>query len=126
VQILGDVQPHIEPHQISQAQRTHRMVIAEFHSSVDVARAGHSLLNHAHRFEPQRDAQAARSKPRDVSYGDGLFPHLLGHRADSANGRCAGLLTDDYFDQPHDMHRIEKVHADDPFRIRQAAGNLSN
>ena len=54
MQVLGNAESHIEPNQIRQTQRTHGMVIAEFHRRVDVARAGHTLLDHAHRFEAKR------------------------------------------------------------------------
>src|SRR5213080_1850788 len=50
IQILSDIQTYIKAHQIGQAQRTHRVVITEFHRRVDVAWAGHTLLNHSHRF----------------------------------------------------------------------------
>src|SRR5438445_10485725 len=50
IQILSDTQTHVEAHQIGQAQRTHRVVITEFHRRVDVAWASHTLLSHSHRF----------------------------------------------------------------------------
>src|SRR5947209_2845043 len=42
MQIFRDVQAHIEAHKIGQAQRTHRMVVTQFHRGVDVPRAGHA------------------------------------------------------------------------------------
>src|SRR5437660_9873205 len=50
IQVFSDIQTHIKAHQIGQAQRTHRVVIAEFHRRVDVTRASHALLHHSHRF----------------------------------------------------------------------------
>src|SRR5437660_1520104 len=35
IQILSDIQTHVEAHQIGQAQTTHRVVITEFHRLVD-------------------------------------------------------------------------------------------
>src|SRR5436305_15284549 len=67
------------------------MVITEFHGSVDVARAGHALLNHAHRFESQGNAQTARGKSGKVTYDYGLFFHLLRHPANSC-GRVVARL----------------------------------
>src|SRR5947207_9575023 len=62
MQILGDVQTYIKPDQIRQPQRSHGVVVTQFHRCVDVARAGDALLKHAHGLEPEGHAQATRSK----------------------------------------------------------------
>src|SRR5262245_28592213 len=50
VQELEDRQPRVEPDQIDELERPHRVVEPELERLVDVACAGHTLLEHAERL----------------------------------------------------------------------------
>src|SRR5262245_31319430 len=100
------------------------MVIAEFHRSVDVARARYPSLDHAHGFETQGNAQTTGRESGNVAHYDWLFPHSPGHCPDSIDSPFNGFLADNNFDQAHEMHRVEEVHADHLYRTSCRARNL--
>src|SRR4051812_44376263 len=112
MQVLSDTQTHIEAHQVGQAQRTHRMVIAEFHRSVDVARAGDALLDHAHSFQAECYSKTTGGESGNVAHDDRLFLQALRDLANHRGRLFASLCADHDFHQLHEMHRIEKVHSD--------------
>src|SRR3712207_890085 len=57
-EILGDAETHVEADQIGEAQRSHRMVVAELHGAIDVLRRGDAFLEHANRFETDGHTEA--------------------------------------------------------------------
>ena len=62
-------------------ERSHRVVVAELHRAVDVRRAGDALLEHADRFQSDRDAEARRGESGRIADDDRALAHLLRDRA---------------------------------------------
>src|SRR5262245_704574 len=50
VQRVEDRPDHVEPHQVGQCERAHRVVAAELHALVDRLRVGHALLQRGGRL----------------------------------------------------------------------------
>src|SRR5688572_26470716 len=59
VEMLGDREADVESDEVGQAQRTHRMIVAELHRAVDVLGARDALLEHADRLETEDDSEPA-------------------------------------------------------------------
>src|SRR5215470_16095855 len=102
------------------------MVVAEFHRGIDVPRARYALLEHAHRFKPERNSQPARRKTRNVLNNDRLLAHLAADVRNCLYGFVACLLADDNLHQSHEMDRIEEVHANNGLRASRRRGYLRN
>src|ERR1044072_2877849 len=96
------------------------MIVTEFHRRIYIFRARHSLLDHAHRFEPERDPEARRREARHVADDDGLLLHPRRDRAHRLDGFAGSLSPDDYLYEPHDVYGVEEVHADDARRRARA------
>src|SRR6185503_12170601 len=124
VQVLRNVQTHVEPDQIGQLQRAHGVVITKFHSSVDVLHAGHALFKHSHRFKTERDTQTTGRKTRNILHHDRLFPHFLADAFDCADRLRARLLSYYDFNQSHDVDRVEKVHTNNRISAFGSTGYL--
>src|SRR5436853_6944460 len=75
VEVLRNIEPDVESHQVGQAKRPHRVVVAEHHRFIDILRARDAFLQHAHRFESDCDSESARSETRRVFHRDRLFAH---------------------------------------------------
>src|ERR1051326_2737001 len=91
------------------------MVVAEFHRRVDILNTGYSLFKHPHRFKAKRHAQTTRRKTRNVLHDDRFFAHLTTNIRDCLYRLVAGLFPNHNFKEPHDVHRIEKVHTNNSF-----------
>src|SRR6476659_7836166 len=102
------------------------MVVAELHRGIDIARTRYTLLEHTHRFQPERDSQPARCKSRNVFNDDRFFAHLAANVDNCLYGTVACLLPDDDLYQPHDVDRIEEVHANNGFRASRKCGYFRN
>src|SRR2546423_7178329 len=61
-QHLGDAKPHVEPDEVGQPQRSHRMVVAELHGPVDVLGAGDAFLEHADGLQSDGDTEPRRGE----------------------------------------------------------------
>src|ERR1043166_8743270 len=120
------MQTHIEADEVRQTQRTHRMVIAEFHRSVDVTRAGHTLFDHAHRFQAQGYAQTTGSKTRNITHHNRFLLHVRGYLTNNRSRFIAGALAYDDLYQLHDVYGIEEVHPDHLFGPARSAGNFGD
>ena len=115
MQVLGNAQAHIKTDEIRQLQRSHRMVVTEFHRRINVARAGDALLDHAHRFQSERNAQTARRESRHVLNDDRLLAHFAAYVGNCLYGLVTRFTAYNNLHEPHDVHRIEEVHAHDRF-----------
>src|SRR4029453_4277426 len=101
VEVLRDREPHVEPDEVRQAQRSHRMAIAERHRLVDVLGGSDPLLQHADRLEPEEHAQPARREPRRIADDDRLLPELPAHLERDGDGLVARLLGANDLEQRH-------------------------
>ena len=77
------------------------MVVAQLHSRIDVPGAGHSLLEHAHGFESQRDAEATGSEARHVTNDNWLLAQPATNLANGFHCIIPGRFSDHNFNQPH-------------------------
>src|SRR5690348_3285336 len=50
-QILRNREPHVEPDQVGQLERAHRVVVSQLHRLVDILGRRDALLEHPHGFE---------------------------------------------------------------------------
>src|SRR5574337_1876987 len=46
VEMLGDGEPHIEPHHVPQLERPHRVVVAQLHGAINVLGCRDTFLDH--------------------------------------------------------------------------------
>jgi hypothetical protein len=74
--------------------------------------------------EGRSHAQPARRESRHVAHDDWLFVHSGRDFAHGSRGLGAGLLSDDDLNQAHDVHRIEKVHADNILFLLDESGGI--
>src|SRR2546423_2045485 len=66
-----DVQPHVQPDEVGQLQRTDRVPVSQHHRPVDVGRLGDAVLQHPDRFETQRHTQPRGGEAGLVPYHHG-------------------------------------------------------
>ena len=76
-EIFGDAEADVEADQIGEAQRSHRMVVAELHRAIDVLGGGDAFFEHADRLEADGHAEARRGEAGRVADDDRRLPHLL-------------------------------------------------
>ena len=100
------------------------MVVAKLHRRINIFGAGHALLEHAHGFESQGDTQPAGSKARNIANHNRLFAQPATNFSNSFHCIIPGRFSDHNFNQPHQVNRIEKVHADDILRSLGGFGNF--
>src|SRR2546429_4188103 len=112
-EMVRDREPHVEAHEVGELERAHRMVVSELHRLVDVLRRGDTLLEHAHRFEPERDPQPAGGEPGRILHDDGLLAERPREGDRPLDGPGGGLWVRHYLDELHRVHGIEEVHAED-------------
>src|SRR5262249_9727591 len=73
LEVLGDGQADVQPDEVAELERAHRVAVAELHRLVDVLRARDPLLHHADRLEADEDAETARREPRRIAHHDRLL-----------------------------------------------------
>src|SRR5438552_16678681 len=102
------------------------MVVAELHRLVAVLRARHVLLEHAHRLEPQHDAEAARRKAWRIADDNRLLAEAAGELDSALGGRATLPSVGDHLDELHHYDGIEEVHADQTPWLGQPRGDLAD
>ena len=109
---LGDLQHGVEPDEIGQLQRTHRMVHPQGHRDVDVLAGGEPVVVEADRRTDIRDHQPVHDEA-GVVLGDhhGLAQPLT-EPARERDGLRAGRQRRRQLHQLHHRWRIEEVDAD--------------
>jgi hypothetical protein len=114
VEHLQDPEADVEPDEVGQLERTHRVVEAHLRARVDVVGRAEALLVGPHRLGQERHEDPVDDEPRPIGGGDDLLAHLGGESTDRglrlvARGRAA-----DQLDERHHRDRAEEVHPDEP------------
>src|SRR5258706_98125 len=105
-------QADIEPDEVGEHERSHRMVHAELHHAVDRFRRGHALEQREDRFVDHGHQHTVGDESWVVVDLDGRFPHPRRQLGDARIGLVAGGNAADDFDERHDRHRVHEVHTD--------------
>jgi hypothetical protein len=109
VQGLHNVQADVEPNQIGEGERAHRMRHAELHHLIDRFPGGDSILKGADRLVDHRQQDAVRDKAWRVIHNNWRFADRLGKRHRSLHGLLGSLEPTHDFDEWQDRHGIEEV-----------------
>ena len=115
MQVARDLEPYVQPHEIREPERAHRVPVSELHRAVDVLGGRDAGLDHPDRLEAECDAESRGSEAGGVTDHDGLLAHALGGFAGTLDGVGRGTVAPDDLDERHDVDRVEEVHAHDPF-----------
>src|SRR5437879_824677 len=124
MQILEDAQANVEPNQIDQLKRTHRMVQTQPHRLVDVLSRGDALLEHVESLIADQGVNAAGDEAGRFAHHDHFLAHAVAYLAASGQGVLRGLQCAHNFQQLHLGHWIKKVHAHTLLRAAGDRGNL--
>ena len=103
----------VEPDQIDQLERAHRVVEAEVDRGVDVLPRGEPVFEHPDRAVQVRDQQRVHDEPGAVARLDGRLPerHAVGaSELDRVLRRGDGPHE---LDEPHHRDGVEEVHPED-------------
>ena len=113
---VEDLVRRVEPDQVEQGQRTHRVAAAEAHRGVDVLARGVAVLVHRDRVVEVAEEQRVGDEARLVAAHDGVLAERLHQRGDVLEH--VGLGDDGPHDLDEALHRrrVEEVHADDATR----------
>ena len=106
----------VEADHVGERQRTNRVIAAELHAGVDVLGAGDALLQGEDRFVDHRAQDAVDGEAGAVLGSDRHLADPLGEFHRLGVGIVGGLQAADQFEQRHQRHRIEEVHADEAVR----------
>ncbi|AUX37149.1 uncharacterized protein SOCE836_093710 [Sorangium cellulosum] len=112
VEVLQDREPHVQPHEVRQLQRPHRVPVPELHRPIDVHRRRHPGLQHPHRLGAERHPQPARREAGRVVHHDRRLAQAPRHRERRRHRRLLGLEPPHHLEQLHHRRRVEEVKAD--------------
>ena len=119
VERAGDVEPDVDANKVHQLEGAHPEPAAEPADAVDLVDRGDPLGDEAQALQAERAVAPIDEEADAVN----RFDHVLAHRfAGGARQRDrvrCGFDAGHYFQQCHHRRRIEEVHADDAFGVRQ-------
>ena len=90
---LGDAHRRVQPDEVEQRERAHRVAAAELHAAVDVGRGRHALLQRPHRVEQIGHQQAVHDEARPVAGDDRLLAEPPRRRPSPARTSRAEVVT---------------------------------
>ena len=99
VEHAHDLEAHVEPDEVGELQRAHRVVQADPRTGVDVLGRPEALLVRAHRLGEERHQDPVDDEPGPVGRHDDLLAHLGGELADRRLGLVGGGRAPDQLDQ---------------------------
>ena len=100
------------------------MVAAQLHAGVNVFGRGQAFGQHKEGLVDHGHQNAVDHKARRVFDGDGGFAQGGGQRVHRGMGGVAGLQAANDFDQRHQGHGVEKVHANEAVGALRDGGQL--
>ena len=109
---LEDVEAHVEPDQIGECQRPHRVRHAELHHRVDCLAVGHALHQAVDRLVDHRHQDSVGDETRVIVHLDRHLAQSPGQLHHGIHSLVAGALAADHLHQLHHRHGIHEVHAD--------------
>src|SRR6266404_4782431 len=112
MQILKNIEPHVEAYKIYELERTHRMIEAQLQRFVDVLRGCDAGFEHVEGFVANQRIDARGDESGSLVDDHNFLAHATSDFAASGNRRIGSMRRPDKLDQLHFWHRIEKVHTD--------------
>src|SRR5712692_1546866 len=112
MQILKNIEPHVETYKIYELERTHRMIEAQLQRLVDVLRGCDAGFEHVEGFVANERVDPRGDESRSLIDDHNFFPHARRDFAARRNRRIGSMRRPDKLNQLHFWNRIEKVHAD--------------
>ena len=109
-----DPEADVEPDEVGELERPHRMVQPDSRTGIDVLGAPDALLVGAHRLHEERHEDAIHDEPGPVGGHDDLLAELGRQGADGLHRLVGGGLAADELDERHDRDRAEEMHPDEP------------
>src|SRR3954452_12116252 len=108
---LGGRAEDVEPDEVGELERAHRVVGAGLHRAVDLLDRADALLVAADAVEDVGDQQAVDDEAGRVARRYGQLALRLGERATGLEGLVGGRHRADDLDELHDLRRAEVVQA---------------
>src|ERR1700676_1687476 len=115
---LHDREAGVQPNQVSQLERTHRLIGSELHRGVDIRDPADSFVHRVNRFVNHREQHAIDDESREILRGNRSLAEVLGEDAGLLKSRLRGRESADNFDQLHRWHRVHEMHPDDAVSAR--------
>src|SRR5882724_2761577 len=112
MQILKNIEPHVEAYKIYELERTHRMIEAQLQRFVDVLRGCDAGFEHVEGFVANQRVDARGDKSGSLVDDHNFLAHATSDFAASGNRLVGSMRRPDKLNQLHFWHRIEKVHTD--------------
>ena len=114
VQDLHDGQADIQPNEVGERQRPHRMPHAERHDGVDCLRCADPLHDGVDRLVDHRHQDPVGDEAGVVGCLDRRLAQLPAERGGGGHRIGRGRVAADQLDQRHERDRVHEVHAQDP------------
>src|SRR5580704_16020029 len=95
---LHDREAGVEPNQVRQLERAHRLIGAELHRRVDIRHAADAFVHRVNRFVDHRQQHAIDDEPGKILRGHRSLAELLREHAGLLKGRFRGREPANYFD----------------------------
>src|SRR6266536_442007 len=124
VQHAGDVQRGVQPDEVEQGQRAHRVGQPQVHGLVDVLFGGDAVVEHLDRAVQVRHQQEVHDEPGPVLGQHGLLADPLAVGPGELDRLVGGLQPPDDLHQLQHRRRVEEVHADHPVGPAGLGGQL--
>src|SRR5216684_5476559 len=109
---LHDREAGVEPDQVGQLERPHRLIGAEFYRGVDIGYAANPFVECVNRFVDHRQQHAIYDEAREILRSHRGLAELLRQPASLLEGRFGSREAADNFDQLHRGNRIHEMHPD--------------
>ena len=106
---LADRRGDVEPDEVEQRERAHRMAGAERHAGVDVARRQVGLLEQLDGREEVGEEQPVDDEAGDVGHDDGALAERLAERDRALRAASVAPARERELDELHLVHRVEDV-----------------
>jgi hypothetical protein len=123
---VEDLVRRVEPDQVEQRQRTHRVAAAEPHGGVDVLAGGVLALEHRGGVVEVAEQQGVGDEAGLVAADDGVLAEPAHEPFDIGQHGGFGHHGADDLDEVLDGGGVEEVHAHDPARSRVGRGDLGD
>ena len=124
VQHLHDRDARVEPDQVGERERAHRVREPELRDRVDRLRLGDALHQRVRGLVEERHQDPVRDEAREVVRLGRRLPEVAGERDDRLRRLVGGLLGPDHLDEREHRHGVEEVHPDHALGACRDGGQL--
>ena len=112
MQHVEDGQADIEPDEVGQRQRPHRVIHPALHHRIDRLRRAHALHHREERLVQHRHQDAVGDEARIVGGLDAVLAKLRAQFRSHLHRLVRGRLAADQLHQRHQRHGVHEVHAE--------------